>query len=490
MKAKNKFLLAIVFMIGVSIFFSNLTVPKRRYHQHLEDNKAITTVSGEQDVFTSHLPVIDIVTDAPVPEPYIQLGEGERKRNNETVTASVKYYDHETTENTLADAPTLEEKAVFRIRGRSSRSFDKKGYLLKFKKENLIDNKKVSLSGMTKDSEWALHGPYLDKSLIRNYMSYNLAGEIMEYSPNVRFCEMFLNGEYLGLYLITEKIDFNENGRINLTETDPKLITTSYILELDSGSTDPFYNLNTFNNYTGKNGPQIRGGKKLEVIYPTNTLTTAQKEYIEDEVSQFEKSLASFDSADRRLGYPSFIDVDAFVDYFIINEFTMNSDAGILSTYFYKDIRGKMKPAVWDFNSAFNFYGPEMVDSKAFVMTGKVWYKKILKDPHFIDKVVKRYKELRKSYLSDEYVLNYIDETIAYLGPAIERNNEMWGYSFEWEHDFFKPRRRNPRNYDEAIKQLKDTVVQRGAYLDENIETLYSLSHDSTNKIFRERSGE
>lgn len=490
MKSKSKFLLAILFMIGVSVFFGNLTVPKRRYHQHLEDDKGVTIVSGKQEAFSSHLPVIDIVTDGAVPDPYVDMTAAVKERSNETVAASVKYYDHETTENALTDTPVVEENAVFRIRGRSSREYDKKGYLLKFKEDNLIDNKKVSLSGMTADSEWVLHGPFLDKTLIRNYLSYNLSGEIMDYSSNVRFTELFLNGEYEGLYLLTEKIEFNEDGRINLTETDPKLITTSYILTLDVGNQDPFYNLNTFNNYTGKNGLENRVDNRLEVVYPKKTLTPAQKKYIEDEVSQFEKALASFDSADRRLGYPSFIDVDSFVDYFIITEFTLNGDAGSLSTYFYKDIRGKMKVAVWDFNSVFNNYVDEIEDSEYFVLTDKVWYKQLIKDPYFVDKVIKRYTELRKTFLSDEYVLNYIDETIDYLGPAIERNNERWGYSFAKEHDLLVPERRNARNYEEAVKQLKDSVVERGAYLDENIETLHSLSHDSINKIFRERSGE
>lgn len=490
MKYKLIFISSIIFIILTSFLFGNFTPPKNRYHQHIENNNYNDLEQSINNEFSTHLPLIDIVTDKEVPNPYIISEEGYRKRNHQTVSASVKYYDSEIKENTLEDTPTIEEKASFRTRGRSSREFDKKGYLLKFKKKNLIDNKKVSISKMTEDSEWALHGPYLDKTLIRNYLCYNISGEIMEYSPNVRFCELFLNGEYQGLYLITEKIEYNDDGRINITETDPDLSSTSYIVSLDTGNKDTFYNLNTFNNYTGKNGHEDRKSNILEIIYPKKTLTPSQKEYIEEDISQFEKSLASFDSADRKLGYPSFIDVDSFVDYFIINEFTMNADAGSLSTYFYKDIRGKMKVAVWDFNSAFDNYILEIETSKKFLMTDEVWYKRIIKDPYFVDKLVKRYRELRKTYLSDEYILNYIDETVEYLGPAIDRNNEVWGYSFSKEYDMLEPESRNPRNYDEALLQLKDAVVERGAYLDENIDTLYALAHDSVNKIFRERSGE
>lgn len=488
MKAKNKFLLAILFMIGISVFFGNLTVPKRRYHQHLEDDKEadVVTVSGKTEGFSSHLPIMEVITDGEVPSAYIYPGDDTKERNISTVMASVKYYDQKEKENRLEDVPTLDETSAFRIRGRSSRDFDKKGYLLKFKKEDLIENKKVSLSGMTADSEWALHGPFLDKTLIRNYLSYNIAGEIMDYSPNVRFTELFLNGEYQGLYLLTEKIEFNENGRINLTKTDPKLSTTSYILALNPGSNNPFNDLNTFNNYTGQYGPEDRKNKILEVVYPNQTLTPEQKEYIADEISLFERSLLSFDSADRKLGYPAFIDVESFVDYFVINEFMMNTDAGRLSTYFYKDIRGRLHTVVWDFNSVFNNYIPDNADPHYFVMTDKVWFEHLLKDERFVEQVIQRYRKLRESYLSDDYILNYIDETVDYLGPAIERNNEVWGYSFGEKYDLLKPKERNPRTYEEAVDQLKDMVVERGAYLDENIETLRALSHDSINKFFRE----
>lgn len=474
----------------IGVFTQNYSVPLNRYHQHRSDGAEILSEETTGNTFSSHLPIMEINTDYPMPSSHIIEENDYRERNYESVSATTNYYDNETKLNSLRDLPTITENSTIRIRGRSSRSYDKKSYLLKFKKDNLIDNKKVSLSGMTEDSEWALHGPYLDKTLIRNYMCYNISGEIMGYSPNVRFCEVFINAEYQGIYLITEKIEYNDVGRINVTETDPVIKATSYILALDEGNRDEFYNLNTFTQYTGKMGPKNRGSKILEIVYPKTTLTVTQKDYIEDEISRFEKALVSFDSADRNLGYPAFIDVDSFVDYFIINEFTMNSDAGRLSTYFYKDIRGKMSIVVWDFNSAFNNYIPDMSEPHYFMMADKPWFEYLLKDYYFVDRVIKRYKELRKTYLSDEYLLNYIDETVAYLGPAIDRNYEVWGHSFFEEYDMLEPKDRNTHSYVDSVKQLKDIVVERGAYLDEHIEVLYALSHNSVNKQFKHEVGE
>lgn len=498
MKYKVIYISAFIFMIITAFAFERVPFKSNRYQQHKEAAVKPACNVHNDEVFCTHLPLMNITTDTPMPSPYaidengniLKDNEGRSVQNDEMVSAKVEYFDKQKQNNHLTDTPEVFEKALIRTRGRSSRSHDKKGYYLKFKEENLIDNKNVSLSGMTKDSDWVLHGPYMDKTLIRNYLCYNLAGEIMEYSPEVRFCEIFLNGEYQGVYVLTEKIGYNDEGRIDVTETDPDMTSTSYILALNTGSKDELHKVETFTYYTGRNGRISRLNEQLEILYPSTTLTEAQKEYIQDDISKFEKALYSFDSADKKWGYPSFIDVQSFVDYFIINEFTMNSDAARLSTYFYKDIRGKMKIAVWDFNSAFDNYIPSMSEPHTFLMTNKFWYERLLKDKRFADAVIRRYKDLRKTFLSEEYLLNYIDETIAYLGPAIERNYEKWGYTFEEEYDMLDGTERNPRNYEEAVSQLKDMVIERGAYLDKNMESLYALAHDSINKKYKHDTGE
>ncbi len=73
---------------------------------------------------------------------------------------------------------------------------------------------------MGADDNWVLHGPFLDKTLLRNYICYQLAGEIMPYTPDTRFCEVFLNGSYQGVYLCMESVKFGQD-RVALTPTDP-----------------------------------------------------------------------------------------------------------------------------------------------------------------------------------------------------------------------------------------------------------------------------
>ena len=106
----------------------------------------------------------------------------------------------------------------------------------------------------------------------------------------------------------------------------------------------------------------------------------------------------------------------------------------------------------------------------------------LMKDEHFTQRIIDRYKYLRKNYLSDEYLLKYIDDIVYYLGDAINRNFEVWGYTFD--QNTLTPIERNPKNYEEAINQLKQHIIERGKFLDEKIETIKQFSHESKVKKF------
>ena len=336
--------------------------------------------------------------------------------------------------------------------------------------------------GMEAHYEWALYGPYLDKSLIRNYMWYNIAGEIMDYAPNVRFCEVIINGEYQGLYLMTETITNGEDSRVNVSEPIENTTATGYVLRMDRGSNTAVKNINNFTYYTYR--IDRLHGIMINIVYPrSGDLTQEMADAIEQELSDFEKTIYSYDYDSYLHGYQTWIDVDSFVDYFILNEFTANYDAGTLSTYLYKDISEAYKLCIWDFNSACDNYVQSTTSPQHFEMQDTVWYFMLTKDEAFVKRIINRYHMLRKHWLSDEYIENYIDETIAYLGDAVDRNFEVWGYTFE-EYQPLEPEERNPGSYEEAVQQLKDFCFERGAWMDENIDILQQYSHLSKNKKF------
>ena len=147
---------------------------------------------------------------------------------------------------------------------------------------------------------------------------------------------------------------------------------------------------------------------------------------------------------------------------------------------------------VWDFNNVCDNYLAVEYSSEGFYFTkNRIWYEMLFKDPSFVRKVQKRYKELRKSYLREEYLNNYIDETVQYLGEAIQRNNEVWGYYFKREnqnsvYQYLRPIERNPESYEEAIEKYKQFLIKRGQWIDNNIETLEQYCHSSRNKLYVE----
>ncbi|MBR3910039.1 MAG: CotH kinase family protein, partial [Anaerotignum sp.] len=132
------------------------------------------------------------------------------------------------------------------------------------------------------------------------------------------------------------------------------------------GAEDSLPNIETYGMYTYTTAPVGDVYGQMEIVYPSFTLTEKQKQYIANDISGFEKALFSFDYDKKDRGYQQYIDVDSFVDYFLINEFALNYDASGLSTYLYKDIRGKLHLCVWDFNSAFDNYELSSITPRTF----------------------------------------------------------------------------------------------------------------------------
>ena len=467
---KNKLLVIIISIITIPLCLLATVLYKENkeiVHQHLEYPKEKKYSTNE---FYTHLPIVTIDTNnQEIPDSDIK---------EKIVISNVEIKFNNTSKNTLSDESILKEKAKIKYRGSSSSYFDKKNLKINFIKENEHE-KKCEVLGMEKSDEWVLHGPYIDKTLIRNYMWYNIASEIMESAPQSRLCELFVNNEYQGVYLMVEAPNRGEHSRIKIDKHKKNTYVTSYILRLDRGSLEEIENLNNFLKYS-----KIQN-TILNIEYPgSKSLNQDIKDYIEKDFSRFEKSLYSYDYDSKKYGYEKYIDVESFVDYFILNEVTQNYDAGKFSTYIYKNVNGKYKMYIWDFNSACNNYRKDFLIRQDFNFQYVSWFFKLVKDEDFTEKVIYRYKQLRETYLSDEYLINYIDNSVEYLGSAVDRNFEKWGYSFDEKEGFLEPKSRNPHNYKEAIDQYKGAILQRTKWLDENIETLRQFSHESKVKKY------
>lgn len=373
------------------------------------------------------------------------------------------------------------------LRGQTSNFFfPKKPYAVETRDEN-GENNNVSLLGMPRENDWVLHNPYSDKSLIRNTLTYLLAGKIMDYAPRVRLVELVLNGEYQGVYLLTEKIK-RDKFRVDVStlEEDTEDITGGYILKFDKG--DPseigwssFY-------------PPLPGSYQQTNFlfhYPKpEDITPEQANYIQNHFTAFEDALMGPDSRDPQLGYRPYIDVSTFVNFFLVNELARNVDGYRLSTFFYKDRdevdpRIKMGP-VWDFNLGFgnanyceggNYIGwaynfNNFCPEDNWVVP--IWWRQLMADDYFQQQLYDRWKEIRANEWSDEVIFGAIDSLARLLKTdfASNRNFQTWPVLNEW----IWPNNFVGGSYDAEINYLENWTRNRLLWLDGAIGNLVSTT--------------
>ena len=459
-----------------------------RIHQHLSARGPDAGCDCDGAELCTHLPLVIIDTGGQE-IPGAPNGEeddyGEElyttaEDGTDFINVQVAVIDNQDGNNHPSDTPDFTTASQFRIRGHASRHFEKSPYLLKFINEDGEDNP-TSVMGMGAHNEWVLNGPYLDKSLIRNYLCYNLAGEIMEYAPNVRYCELIVDGDYRGLYLMLESITSGDDCRLNLRSDVRDSSITGYLLRLDRTVEEEVGSTRDIYTYMER---MIFVRDDEAIRYPgKNRLTEELAREIELEYSAFEKTLYSYDYDTEEYGYWNYIDVDNFVDYFIINEFTRNVDSGRYSTYLYKELGEKYKLCVWDFNNAMDNFPDDEITTENFALSDRVWYDMLFRDEEFAERVIERYWELRRTVFSDAYLNRYIDETLEWLGPAIDRNTQRWRESIEeWEP--LIPEERNVYSQEEAVDQVRHWLHERGEWLDENIDALQAKAHPSRNHAY------
>ena len=138
---------------------------------------------------------------------------------------------------------------------------------------------------------------------------------------------------------------------------------------------------------------------------------------------------------------------------------------------------------MWDFDNVWGNARTTVVFPDTFILNERAWYLTLFKDEAFVQRVLERYRELRKSYLSEEYLLNYIDEAVDFLGPAAERNSVRWADEIaNW--DALGSDYDNPHSFEEAVEMLKTRIIQRGRWLDEEIHAIQQYCHPSRNKKY------
>ena len=464
-----------------------------RIHQHLAaPEKEQCSLDHSDGTFCTHLPLISITTGGKtipgLPDGNEDIfGEKEYTMADDgdsMITVRMDVFDSATNYNHPTDEPTISTATQIRIRGHSSREFGKPPFLLKLRTDDGAERDEALL-GMSEHNEWALHGPFLDKSLIRNYLFYNLSGEMMDYAPNCRFCEVMIDGDYMGVYLLVETITAGEDGRLPIIMKKKNSILSGYLLRIDRPTEADLETTRDVDVYTERTYTEHMD---VSIRYPgKGRLTEEIADRIEKDFSAFEKAMYSYDYDSGDYSYKTYIDADSFADYYIINAVSSNMDAGRFSTYIYKTIDGKYKLCVWDFNNCFNNFVDDETGPDFDGVRSAVYYNMLFRDRDFVEKVISRYRELRKTILSEEYLREYIDGTLAFLGEAVDRNSARWAEYIASDPLIDADNTgRNPHSQKEAVEMLEDNLFSRLDWMDENIDYLLQYCADSANKKFSE----
>ena len=366
------------------------------------------------------------------------------------------------------------------IRGSTSQSFEKKQFGLET--QNILgENNNVSLLGLPAENDWVLNGPYSDKTLIRNVLAYKLSESLGYYAPRTRLCELLINGQYMGVYVLIEKIKRDKNrvdiAKLTIDENNGDDLTGGYIIKFDKQTgtncdfiVTEFANIHTY------------------IEYPDcDNITPTQKSYIHNYINSFEERLYSNHFKDSIIGYKPFIDVNSFVDYFFINELSRNIDAYNLSSFMFKDKdskNGKLSfGPVWDYNIAFgnaNYNnGYSVIGLNA---PSHIWYQRLLQDTTFTNTLNERWVQFRNSQLSNDNIINIIDSLVFLLNEPQKRNFEKWDIISTpiW------PNYNIGASYEDEISFLKSWIIARLNWLDYNLPSIKYSSNfiDYQSKIF------
>jgi hypothetical protein len=430
--------------------------------------------------FTSHLPLVVVDTHGQEIEKLTQYdSELEYAIPIEGVEpyiiADFILYDNEAGLNSLSDEPTFTSGMRIHRHGNMSMAYEKGNY-----KVNLItetgSNRKYPLLGMEKENEWLLIGSQLDKSFMRNFIAYTVAKEIMPFAPDARYCEVLFqsNGVYIyeGIYTLIENIK-EGSGRVEI-DTGNKALN-NFLLRRDRYDTEALM----LDTYATRNGLSYG---YISVLYPNPIDIDAETiRKIEDRISKIERVLYS-DSTTEFLTYPDYIDVDSFVDYFLINEFFSNYDAGNNSTYMYLDNSGKLKMGpVWDFDGILDNNNESLFLPKVITFFTAPWFDRLICDKRFVDKLCSRYAELRRGVLDSCKITELINDTVFFLGNAAERDWCRWRYALSdsWpshlpdkENAYGETVVRDSETYEDEIVKLRYLISSHGASIDSELQKL------------------
>jgi len=346
-----------------------------------------------------------------------------------------------------------------KTRGNASFQYQKKAYQIKLEK-------KTDVLGMGEDKTWILLSNYIDNSLMRNRIAFNLGLAVgMENTSRSAFVDLYINHQYLGNYLLCEKVEIDE-GRIEIfnLEEATEALNDKKLSEYESAGLRA-YKAGTSMSWQIPHEPEdITGGYLLEleltyryddepsgfvtkrgqpvVIKSPEYASEAQVDYISTLMQELEDALFATDGVNPDTGkhYSEYIDKDSYVTKFLIEEVLKNYDSNRTSQYFYKpaDEQSTLLYAgpPWDFDQAMDNYGAQgpKVYLTSTSSTDFHWFPHAYRIDDFRLSAIETYRErfvpVLRAMLGETEMegVASIQEEAEMIAASAKMNFTRWGY--------------------------------------------------------------
>ncbi len=384
----------------------------------------------------------------------------------EKIPATMKVLDGQT--NNVADSASGTPYDIgIKVRGQSSALFPKPGYSIEIRDEK-GEGTDVSMFGLPPSDDWVLHGPYVDKSMLRNALAHWLFRQAGRYSPRTKHFDLYINGVYRGVYVLIEKIKRGKYrvdvSKLKETDVSGDDVTGGYIWAFDKTGT------NTGGAGSGSvndEGFSTSDGLNVILHYPKkDKIQKEQEDYLKKYLNDLE---ALFKNGGSGSGYENYVDVGSALDYVLHQEVTNNADSYWCSFFLHKpkDSKGgkvTLGPP-WDFNLAMsNGTSPEnggnnggwngggwgggfgmggfgssgttgwqiensQKSGQGFMMSSLMapkWLLGMWKDNTYQSELKARWAELRSGVWHTKTLDAYLDSMKTYLKNAADRNFKRW----------------------------------------------------------------
>lgn len=426
-------------------------------------------------------------SETTLPIVYITVN-GQIIQRESRVLATMKIIDngdgHNYTDLTAHPSQKVDWEGPVALKYRGNTSFtgsDKKPFSIKTLSAADLKAKKakVSIMGMGKDNDWALLAPWEDTSYMRDVLTMQLARGGHSFAPHMKYCEVFVDGYYYGVYIMSERATKGKT-RLNLDDPTADDLTGDFHVEIDRKDEEHYY--------VSKHHPVSASG----VEYTDRTVAYQYKEpeyddfadlpagtqdAIDNAIATMEDAFASADYKGEN-GYRKYIDVESFIDFQIAQEMAGNVDAYRLSSPLYKysethaaelGTDSKWKTALWDFNIAYgtaSYYDANKVNTWRYTSNDLMayadqqlvpffWYK-LMNDAAYVDELHQRWTDLRSANYSETNITAQIDSLAAVLkeSGALDRDNQAWRNHFG--------------TFDDAVSTLKTYCTSRLAFIDKS----------------------